>query len=111
MMLCALFAITACASHPASEGGPPTCARAYGHFYAAGCAYFDGGRIIPLEQVVAACDGWMTIPAHCQDLLDAFLGCIDVVTRTQRCDCSEEEATLLTCRHTPDAIFGRASSE
>jgi hypothetical protein len=90
-----------------SDKPAPTCQQAIGHYYSAGCSYFDGTvnppAPIPQGQLVTACqDAAINAPASCQDELDTWLGCNNDVptpsTTNEQCDCSVEYMMLLRCR-------------
>jgi len=84
----------------------PSCQQALGHYYSAGCTYFDQTETpppqIPQNEMVAFCQfAASEAPDSCQDDLDAWLECNDAVpdmaTSNADCDCSNAYMALLRC--------------
>lgn len=88
-----------------AEDPPPSCQQAIGHYYQAGCSYYDlnSGAPIAAATMIANCQGAAAeAPAQCQDELDEWLVCNNEVpdhsTTNAQCDCSQALMSLLACR-------------
>lgn len=83
---------------------PPTCQQAVGHFYAAGCYFYDLQTNQPFSEgaIVSNCrEALATAPPQCEDELADFRFCLagvpSPVESNSDCDCSAEQEALLTC--------------
>lgn len=90
----------------------PSCQQAMAHFYGVNCFYYDGSvspaRRIAQTEMVANCQQLaIAAPARCQGEIDDWLECnanvegVPSGTPTTigdlRCDCSQEQMTILRC--------------
>lgn len=86
-----------------SSSDAPSCQEAIGHYYSAGCSYFDtSGSPIAQGTIEGQCvQAASSAPSECISKLNAWLECNDSVpdgaTTNAQCDCSQTFMAVVEC--------------